>query len=177
MGNAADTLVSKNPTRIAQLKGPVLVYLQREQKRLPYTGGDQDFYLSVFYPAYRRKPINATFPADVLRWNPGIRTPGDYIALINKQKLSVQLTPSEWTALKDTAATLGIGWEPLYKLINFESAWNPLARNKTSGARGLIQFMPSTAAGMGYKAGLGIGTILLLAGISFFAVKKLKLLR
>jgi soluble lytic murein transglycosylase-like protein len=177
MGNAADTLVSQNPTRIAQLNGPVLVYLKREAKRLPYTGGDQDFYLSVFYPAYRRKPINTTFPADVLEWNPGIRTPGDYVALINKQKLTVQLTPAEWTALKDTASALGVGWEALYKLINFESAWNPLARNKSSGARGLIQFIPSTAAGMGYKAGTGIGPLLLIAGIGFFAWRKYGKLR
>jgi len=34
-------------------------------------------------------------------------------------------------------------------IINFESRWNTQARNKRSGATGLIQFMPKTAAGLG----------------------------
>ena len=36
----------------------------------------------------------------------------------------------------------------LYSLISFESGLNPLATNKLSGARGLIQIMPSTAKTM-----------------------------
>jgi hypothetical protein len=39
----------------------------------------------------------------------------------------------------------------LWALIQFESAGNPAARNKITGARGLIQFMPATAREMGYK--------------------------
>jgi len=44
-----------------------------------------------------------------------------------------------------------IGAQPfdLANLINFESGWNPQAVNKRSGATGLIQFMPSTARGLG----------------------------
>lgn len=46
---------------------------------------------------------------------------------------------------------MGVPVEWLNSLISFESGWNPLAKNKISGARGLIQFMPSTAKAMGYK--------------------------
>lgn len=45
---------------------------------------------------------------------------------------------------------MGVPVSWLDSLIAFESGWNPLARNKISGARGLIQFMPSTARTMGY---------------------------
>lgn len=177
MGNAADTLVSKNPTRIAQLKGPVLEYLKMRSGSLPFNGTDQDLYMAVFYPAYRRKPVNTQFPLKVLLSNPGIKTPGDYISLVNKKQASVKPTASEWTALKNTASDMNVSWESLYKLINFESTWDPKARNKKSGARGLIQFMPSTAEDMGYKATLGIGVILFIIGAGFFAAKKLKLLK
>lgn len=104
------------------------------------------------------------FPSDVRRDNPGINTPQDYINLVNKKKATAILTKAEWTALKDTAANLGMSWEPLYKLINFESGWDPKARNPRSGARGLIQFMPRTAASMGYKGTLGFGMLVIIAG-------------
>jgi soluble lytic murein transglycosylase-like protein len=145
-------------------------------KNLKYNGTDQDLYMSVFYPAYRRKPINMAFPSYVQSANPGIKTPGDYINKVNAQKYYPELTAPEWTALKDTASKLGIEWEPLYKMINFESGWNAKAKNNSSGARGLIQFIPSTAKGMGYKGSIGILTLLLLAGAGFFTAKKLKLL-
>jgi hypothetical protein len=41
--------------------------------------------------------------------------------------------------------------EDLYKLINFESKWNPVAKNPRSTARGLLQFTDSTARSLGYK--------------------------
>lgn len=40
----------------------------------------------------------------------------------------------------------------LYSLIDFESRWNPAARNPVSGARGLIQFMHQTARDLGYAS-------------------------
>jgi soluble lytic murein transglycosylase-like protein len=176
MGNAADTIVSKFPTRAAQLKTPVYDYLLREHKRLPYNGTDQDLYMAVFYPAYRRKPVTTAFPSNVQKANPGIKTPQDYINLVNKSKQTAVLKAAEWTALKDTAAALNMSWEPLYKLINFESAWNPKAKNPSSGARGLIQFMPSTAESMGYKGSLGLGMIVLLLGGGYFLARKFNLL-
>lgn len=171
MGTPADTLVSKHPTRVKQLQGPVYDYLKMISKKLPFNGTDQDLYMAVFYPAYRRKPVNALLPGDVRKYNPGINTAGDYIAKVNAQKSYPTLSPQEWSALKETAANLGIKWETLYKMIMFESKWDAKARNPSSGARGLIQFMPATAAGMGYKGGIGIGTIVLVLGAAYLVVK------
>lgn len=175
MGNAADTLVSKHPTRIDQLKGPVLDYLKARSKSLKFNGTDQDLYMSVFYPVARRWSATKEFPSDVKKSNPGIKTPQDYVKLVNSRKTQPILTPEEWTALKDTASSLGTNYLSLYKLINFESAWNPAAKNPRSGARGLIQFMPSTAAGMGFKASIGITTMLMVIGVAYFAAKKFQL--
>lgn len=60
------------------------------------------------------------------------------------------LTASQQAALEEVAADLGANWEDLYNLIQFESNWNPAAKNPTSSARGLIQFMDKTAQGMGF---------------------------
>lgn len=55
-------------------------------------------------------------------------------------------------ALKYVSSQLGLpDPEPLAKLINFESGFNPKARNPYTGAGGLIQFMPDTARSLGYK--------------------------
>jgi hypothetical protein len=59
--------------------------------------------------------------------------------------------PEETKALNTLAGWLGVPAAWIYSLIMFESTWNPLARNKKSGARGLIQFMPQTARDLGYK--------------------------
>lgn len=55
------------------------------------------------------------------------------------------------TALQETAAKLKVDPAWLWALIQFESGGNPAARNKTTGARGLIQFMHATARELGYK--------------------------
>lgn len=47
------------------------------------------------------------------------------------------------------AGRLGADPHALANLINFESGGNPQAKNPTSGATGLIQFMPKTAARLG----------------------------
>jgi hypothetical protein len=62
----------------------------------------------------------------------------------------MNLTTSENMALNEVAAALGVSPVYLSRLIAFESAWNPSARNAISGARGLIQFMPDTAKALGY---------------------------
>lgn len=54
-------------------------------------------------------------------------------------------------AIQYVSAALGVAPDSLKKLIAFESGFNPLATNKFTGARGLIQFMPSTARGLGFK--------------------------
>jgi len=173
MGTPADTLVSKHPSRIAQLKGPVLQYLSMVSKNTPFNGTDQDLYMSIFYPVYRRKPINTLLPTNVRKYNPGIKTAGDYIAKVNAQKNYVQLSNSEMSTLKSVAEKLGLSWESLYKQILFESRWNPKARNKSTGARGLIQFIPSTAKAMGYKSSLGLGTTVLLAASGYYVLKQM----
>jgi hypothetical protein len=53
-------------------------------------------------------------------------------------------------SLAITSTALGIPSEWLARLINFESSGNPQARNKISGARGLIQFLHSTAKSLGF---------------------------
>ena len=61
------------------------------------------------------------------------------------------LTKEEEKTLNDLAVFLGVSRNALYALIGFESGWNTKATNPVTGARGLIQFMPSTARSMGYK--------------------------
>lgn len=61
-----------------------------------------------------------------------------------------KLNDIEDIALRQTAENLSVKPDWLYSLIDFESRWNPAALNETSGARGLIQFLPSTARSMGY---------------------------
>lgn len=67
-----------------------------------------------------------------------------------------KLSLSQVGALLEVAARLDVPAEWLYRIIDFESAgtWDPKIRNKAgSSARGLIQFMDSTAKGMGYAGG------------------------
>ena len=68
--------------------------------------------------------------------------------------MPAKLSSNEEYALQQTAAALGVKRDSLYNLIQFESGWNPKATNPLSGARGLIQFMPKTAEGMGYSGGI-----------------------
>jgi len=168
MGNAADNLIKKYPTRIDQLKGPITVYFQKLTDSLPLNGSEQDLYMTVFYPAARRINPNTSFDSKTRRDNPGIKTPQDYINLVNKQKTSPLLTVFEMTALTDLAKKIGTSTDSLYKLINFESGWNPAARNKISGARGLIQFMPSTARWLGFKDDFPSWLLLALVGGCYF---------
>jgi hypothetical protein len=62
------------------------------------------------------------------------------------------LTDLEAAALVDTARAIGTDPSWLWELVNLESGHNPQARNPSSGARGLIQFMPSTAKLLGYAS-------------------------
>lgn len=79
-----------------------------------------------------------------------------------------KLSEKENKALSAVSAALGVPPSWLYSLIQFESGWIPdrraglpynLARVKRLGeapkyARGLIQFIDSTAAGLGYRDSL-----------------------
>jgi hypothetical protein len=52
-------------------------------------------------------------------------------------------------ALVALSGQLGIDPAWMANVIQFESRWNPQAVNRSTGASGLIQFMPSTAKGLG----------------------------
>jgi hypothetical protein len=54
-------------------------------------------------------------------------------------------------AIDTVAKNLSIPSEWLQNLIKFESSNNPQAKNKISGARGLIQFLHSTAKSLGFN--------------------------
>lgn len=55
------------------------------------------------------------------------------------------------TTLSKTAQKLKVNPTWLWNLIKFESRANPAARNAITGARGLIQFLHSTARSLGFK--------------------------
>src|SRR5690606_1117225 len=73
--------LAKYPTVQAQLYGPVITYFKR-YKPFPTR---QSLYLSVFYPAYRNADPATVMPDSVQAQNPGVRTVGDYVALIEKR--------------------------------------------------------------------------------------------
>lgn len=67
------------------------------------------------------------------------------------------MTRTESALLKTIALKLGgIDANDLYKLIQFESGWNPKAKNPYSSARGLIQFTDKTAQQLGYTDSLNL---------------------
>ena len=55
--------------------------------------------------------------------------------------------------LVDVAGRVRTSPDDLATCIAFESRWNPAAVNRSSGATGLIQFMPATAIRMGTTVG------------------------
>jgi len=62
--------------------------------------------------------------------------------------------PEFSTKLKEVAKKLGVKWHDLWKVIRFESkGGKPDAENPKTGATGLIQFMPTTAIGLGTTVG------------------------
>lgn len=68
------------------------------------------------------------------------------------------LQAGDVAALQYVAEKLGVPSDWLAALINFETAgtWDPRKKNPLSSARGLIQFMDSTAQAMGYKSSLDL---------------------
>ncbi len=62
------------------------------------------------------------------------------------------MTDTEIIIMNSIAQNLGINPAWLYNLIQFESKWDPQARNPYSSAKGLIQFTDSTAKGLGFKS-------------------------
>jgi len=61
------------------------------------------------------------------------------------------LTPNFYDKLVKITSELGMKPEDLLNVMALESGLNPAAHNKNGNASGLVQFMPSTLKGMGYK--------------------------
>lgn len=68
----------------------------------------------------------------------------------------VILTSSQKSATTSTANALGVPVEWLLAVVQHESAGNPKAKNPSSSARGLIQFIDSTAKTLGYNSSLDL---------------------
>jgi hypothetical protein len=68
------------------------------------------------------------------------------------------ITPKDLQLLNEIAVRLGVAYSDLFSLINFESGFNPQAKNPKSSARGLIQFMDATAKSLGYADSLDLVT-------------------
>lgn len=58
---------------------------------------------------------------------------------------------SERAYLQLISQRLQVNYDDLYRLIDFESKFNPKAKNPYSSARGLLQFTDSTAKSLGFK--------------------------
>lgn len=67
-------------------------------------------------------------------------------------RTAADLTASEAAALASAAASLNIPAAWLFALIKTESAWQPDAKNPHGSARGLIQWVDSTARALGYSS-------------------------
>ena len=73
--------LAKYPDVVSQLQGPVLRYFRR-YRDYPT---EQSVYMTVLYPAYRNASLDTAFSADVQAQNPGIKTVGDYVALVQSR--------------------------------------------------------------------------------------------
>jgi hypothetical protein len=82
-------LVAKHPTRAAQLRGPVAAYLTK-YKPFPTV---QSLHMAVFYPAARAWGAWQPFPVNVQAVNPGIKTPGDYMAQVARRLAALRRQP------------------------------------------------------------------------------------
>lgn len=73
--------------------------------------------------------------------------------------MDLTLTPSQADSVLNAASKLGVDnpqW--LFDLIALESGFDPMAENPRSSAKGLIQFLDSTARSLGYTSSLDLIT-------------------
>lgn len=66
------------------------------------------------------------------------------------------MTSQEKQLLISLSEEINVPYEWLYNLIQFESGFNPGAENPVSSAKGLLQFIDSTAVQLGYKDSLDL---------------------
>lgn len=67
-----------------------------------------------------------------------------------------KLSQNQKKVFLDVCNRLGVSSDLLYRLIDYESGWQPLRKNPYSSARGLIQFIDDTAKWLGYKNSLDL---------------------
>lgn len=67
----------------------------------------------------------------------------------NGKQITRKIDTQVYHKIKSIADRLNCDHNDLMAVINAESGFNPKARNRHSGATGLIQFMPKTAKGLG----------------------------
>lgn len=65
--------------------------------------------------------------------------------------MSEILGPKFWDKLSQISTSVGMNPEDLLAVMYYESGLNPAAHNKNGNASGLIQFMPDTLHGLGFK--------------------------
>jgi hypothetical protein len=71
-------LVTKYPDVVSQLLGPVKDYFNLPGNKGPYQD-QQDLFMTIFYPAYRKVLPTTMLPENVRKVNPGVNTVNDYI--------------------------------------------------------------------------------------------------
>lgn len=59
---------------------------------------------------------------------------------------------SDRVLASQVAAGFGVSYDALAAVIGYESGWSPTIKNPKSSARGLIQWLDSTARGLGYAS-------------------------
>lgn len=68
------------------------------------------------------------------------------------------LSPAEKTKLIAISQRLSVNPKLLWAVIQFESRWDPSSKNPRSSAKGLLQFINSTARELGYTSSLNLIT-------------------
>ncbi|TNE46301.1 MAG: lytic transglycosylase [Deltaproteobacteria bacterium] len=100
-------------------------------------------------PGQPNAPTDPNAPAQPNAPTPGANGPAD--ARIGRVAGMENTTPEFRQKVADIADRLGMDPQHLMAVMSFETggSFSPSIRNRTSGATGLIQFMPSTARGLG----------------------------
>ncbi len=75
-----EEFLAKFPDVESQLAGPVYQYFKAY--KFPT---EQSVYMRVLYPALVDAPLSQTLPANVQAANPGLKTVGDYVALVQSR--------------------------------------------------------------------------------------------
>ena len=109
---SSQDLIEKNPTFESQMMNAVVPYIEQYKDDIKT---EDDFYLSIFYPAAVKNPDlrDKPLPENVRRANPGIVTPNDYVKKVKGRSSyspPAEITHERFAQLK--ALALGEAPEP-----------------------------------------------------------------